>query len=149
MLTFVERVEEKVKVTDSVTLVFEYRQKSRQRVLLDSGVEARLILPRGTVLRGGYILGSEGGAMIRVISAPEPVSIATTSGSILMMRACYHLGNRHVHLQVKEDSILYQQDYVLDGMMNEMGLTVVHDNLAFEPEAGAYGEHGHGHSHEH
>jgi urease accessory protein len=149
MLTFVKRVEEKVEVIDSVTLAFEYRQKSRQRVLLDSGAEAGLFLPRGTVLRGGNVLGSEGGVMIRVVSAPEPVSIATASGSILLLRACYHLGNRHVHLQVNEDSILYQQDYVLDGMMDEMGLTVVHDNLAFEPEAGAYGEYGHGHSHEH
>ena len=149
MLTFVERIAEKVEVADSLTLVFEYRQKSRQRVFLDSGAEAGLLLPRGTVLRGGDVLGSEDGAIIRVISAPEPVSIATASGPILLMRACYHLGNRHVHLQVNETSILYQQDYVLDGMMDEMGLTVGHENLAFEPEAGAYGKHGHGHSHGH
>jgi urease accessory protein len=147
MLKIVEYLDGEFEAEDSVTLSFEFRQKSRQRVVLDSGQEAGMILPRGTIMRGGDLLRSDDGRVIRVIAAPEPVSVAKAADPMLLMRACYHLGNRHVHLEITEDSLRYQHDPVLDGMVRALGLEVRSDRLPFEPESGAYGESSHHHVH--
>ncbi|MGH8475107.1 MAG: urease accessory protein UreE [Methylococcales bacterium] len=146
MLKLVEHLEGDFEPDDSLTLSFEYRQKSRQRVVLDSGREAGLFLPRGTILRGGDWLRAENGRMIRVIAAAEPLSIAESRDPLLLMRACYHLGNRHIHLEITSDSLRYQHDPVLDGMVSALGLRIRTDHAPFEPEPGAYGgSSGHGH----
>ncbi|MGH8560241.1 MAG: urease accessory protein UreE [Methylococcales bacterium] len=139
MLKIVERLEGEFEPDDSLTLSFEYRQKSRQPVVLDSGQEAGLFLSRGMILRGGDLLRCDDGRVIRVIAAPEPLSVAQSSDNLLLMRACYHLGNRHVHLEITRDSVRYQQDSVLDGMVCALGLQIKAENLPFEPESGAYG----------
>jgi urease accessory protein len=147
MLKLLERFNGKFEPDDSLTLSFEYRQKSRQRVVLDSGKEAGLFLPRGTILRGGDLLRAENGLVIRVIAAAEPVSIARSSDTLLLMRACYHLGNRHIHLEITRDSVRYQQDTVLDTLVGALGLRVTAEQLPFEPEPGAYGGSTHAHVH--
>lgn len=133
----------------SVTLPYDLRQKSRQRVTLDSGEEAGLFLPRGTVLRGGDLLESEDGLIIEVNAAPEQVSVAQTDDHLLMLRACYHLGNRHVPVQIAEHQVRYLHDHVLDEMVRGLGLTLSLETLPFEPEGGAYHSHSHSHSHSH
>ncbi len=124
---------------DVLMLPFDKRQKSRLRVNLESGAEVGLQLPRGTVLRGGDYLRTQDGRLIKVQSAPESTSRVTSDDALLLMRAAYHLGNRHVPLEVTCDGLCYLQDHVLDDMVRQLGLNVIHELAPFEPEKGAYG----------
>lgn len=127
----------------TLTLPFDARQKSRLLTRLDSGEPAGLFLPRGTVLRGGDRLRAADGRVVRVRAAREAVSTAGTPGSLLLVRAAYHLGNRHVPLQIGIGWLRYQRDHVLDAMVASFGLEVAHEEVPFEPEGGAYGGHSH------
>jgi urease accessory protein len=138
-----ERLHAAAKADLTLTLSFEERQKSRQRVALDGGEEAALVLARGTCLSDGDLLRAEDGRVIAVRAAPEPVTTALTADPTLLARAAYHLGNRHVALQIGEGSVRYLEDHVLDAMVAALGLRLVHEQRPFEPEAGAY----HGHAH--
>ena len=141
--------------SEQLTLPFELRQKSRLRCTLDSGEEVALILPRGRVLRDGDVLAGEGELRVRVRAAPERVSTVTGADAVALARAAYHLGNRHVPVQVGAGFLRYQLDHVLDEMVRGLGLVVTEESAPFEPEAGAYGEHeyahggGHAHTHGH
>jgi urease accessory protein len=135
-----------------LVLPFEDRQKSRLLALLDSGEEVGVLLPRGTVLRGGDQLASDDGRTIEVVASAEGVSIVSDPDPRQLLRAAYHLGNRHVPVQVTPTSLRYLHDHVLDEMVQGLGLHVRYANLPFEPESGAYAsEHAHQnqHSHEH
>jgi urease accessory protein len=125
----------------TLTLTFERRQRSRQRLRLDDGREAALMLPRGTVLRDGDCLHADSGEVIAVKAASEEVSTAFCSDPLQLARAAYHLGNRHVPVQVSAGWLRYLRDHVLDQMLEEMGMQVRRDRVAFEPEAGAYHSH--------
>ncbi len=134
----------------SLTLAFEQRQKSRLRTRLDDGREAGLFLPRGSVLRGGDCLRGEDGTVVRVVAAPEAVSTAFHRDAQVLARACYHLGNRHVALQIDHSWVRYLHDHVLDAMVESLGLRVFFENAPFEPETGAYAGEGHHHgAHDH
>ena len=130
----------------ALTLPFDARQRSRQRVRLDDDSERALLLPRGTVLRDGDRLRDEAGEVIRVRAADETVSTARTQDPRLLARICYHLGNRHVPLQIGADWLRYRHDHVLDGMVAALGLPVVFEQAPFEPESGAYFGGGHAHA---
>ncbi len=146
-LQIVERLSEDLPIQATLTLPFDQRQKSRFRTRLDSGEDIGLFLPRGTVLRHGDRLRTTTGLVVEVRAAPETVSTARTDDALLLARAAYHLGNRHVALQIGPGWLRYLHDHVLDGMMRELGLTVVSEQVPFEPEAGAYGGDHHGHAH--
>lgn len=134
----------------TVELGYEQRRRARLRIPLPGGEAIGLLLPRGTVLRDGDRLQSEDGSrVLRVKAAPELVSRAATDDAHLLARAAYHLGNRHVPLQILPSSVLYPHDHVLDGMCRELGLRVDSARLPFEPETGGYGGHGHSHDHGH
>lgn len=137
----------------SLTLPFEKRQICRQRVFLDNGDEASLIIDRGTVLRDGDLLATEDGRVIQVRAAEESVSTLYTDECLQLARVAYHLGNRHVSLEVQPGRLRYLHDHVLDHMVQELGMTVVVESAPFEPEPGAYSHgdqgHAHGHSHSH
>ncbi|HQU16899.1 MAG: urease accessory protein UreE [Chromatiales bacterium 21-64-14] len=134
----------------TVTLPFADRQRSRLRTQLDDGREAGLFLPRGTILRHGDLLRAEDGPLVRVRAAAEAVSTARHEDPWRLARACYHLGNRHVALQIGSGWVRYLHDHVLDALAVELGLQVVFERAPFEPEAGAFhGGHGGGHSHGH
>ena len=137
----------------SLTLPFEKRQICRQRVCLDNGDEASLIIERGTILRDGDLLTTEDGRMIQVRAAKESVSTLYADDCQQLARAAYHLGNRHVSLEVRPGMLRYLHDHVLDHMVQELGMTIVAENAPFEPEPGAYShgthEHGSGHAHSH
>jgi urease accessory protein len=129
----------------TLTLSFERRRRSRQRVVLDDGSEAQLLLPRGTVLRDGDVLGGAGIRRALVRAAAEEISVAASADTALLLRAAYHLGNRHVPVQIGNGWLRYGHDHVLDELCRGLGLAVSVARLPFEPEAGAYAG-GHAHS---
>ena len=150
MIYLTQRLDHAHHVTASVTLPIDSRVKSRARVALNDGREAGLMLPRGLLLRGGDLLSTEDGSeVIEVIAAPESVSVVRCADPFLLAKACYHLGNRHVPLQILPDELRYHHDHVLDAMLRQFNLEVTFAQLPFEPEAGAYASESHGHHHGH
>lgn len=129
-----------------LVLPFDLRQRSRLLATLEGGEEIGLVLPRGSILRGGDRLQSSDGRIVEVVAAPEELSVVRSQDARLLARAAYHLGNRHVAVQVTSDSICYVHDHVLDDMLRGLGLVVACERLPFEPEAGAYSQ-SHGHTH--
>ena len=136
-------------VKHTLTLPYERRIISRQRVSLDQGGEAGLFLARGRSLQAGDILQAENGELVKVQAALETVSTLYCADSLLFARACYHLGNRHVPLEITAGRLRYLHDHVLDEMLAGFGLKIVVEQATFEPESGAYASgQGHaGHSH--
>jgi urease accessory protein len=132
-----------------LVLPFDIRSRSRFRARLDNGEEVGVILTRGRILRGGDRLRAEDGRIIGVAAAPETVSTAHAGDADLLARGAYHLGNRHVALQIGPLWLRYGHDHVLDDMVRGLGFTVVVEEAPFEPEGGAYHAHGgdHGHTH--
>lgn len=155
MLTAEQIVASAAAVDDTLTLPFEVRQKSRFKTTLDSGRELVVRLPRGSHVHDGTLLGTSEGLVIHVRAAAETLSVVEATDPLLLARAAYHLGNRHVPLQVELGRLSYLHDHVLDDMVCRLGLHVVVRQGPFEPEHGAYGGHaagghgGHGHGHEH
>jgi urease accessory protein len=146
MLEIRQRVDGEEPANLTLTLPFDERQRSRQRVLLSSGEHATLGLPRGSVLRGGDLLRLSDGRVVAVIAAKESVSTARSSLTRALLRAAYHLGNRHVPLEIGDGYVRYLHDHVLDAMLRDLGLAVAAELSAFEPEGGAYGGHTRGHA---
>jgi urease accessory protein len=133
---------------DCLTLGFERRRLSRQRAELDSGEEVALILPRGASLLDGSVLRGDDGRLVRVRAAAEGVSRATSADVLLLTRAAYHLGNRHIAVEVHPGRLSYLHDHVLDDLVRGLGLEVTFAEAPFEPEQGAYAESA-GHAHHH
>lgn len=131
----------------TVTLNYDQRTRSRLRITTDDGRSAGIYVERGHVLRDGELLQTGDGENFTVKAAPEQVSAVYTTDSLLMARLCYHLGNRHVALQVDAGRIAYQADHVLDDLVRGFGIEPVAEQAAFQPESGAYGHH-HGHAHD-
>jgi urease accessory protein len=142
-----------------VQLDWDLRQKSRFEALDSSGRRLGVFLERGSVVRGGDVLLAEDGSLIAVDAAPQPVlevrACAEHGSAFDLLRAAYHLGNRHVPLALQPDRLTLEPDHVLADMLRQMHLIVSEAHTAFEPESGAYGSgagtanaHGHGHAHE-
>jgi urease accessory protein len=151
MLTITQRLTESRRADADLVLPFQLRTKSRLRTALPSGEEVGLILERGTILRDGDLLLADDGRAVRVVAAPETVSTVSADDPLTLLRAAYHLGNRHVALQIGAGWLRYLHDHVLDDMVRGLGLSVSVEEAPFEPEAGAYGGHSalspHAHSH--
>lgn len=130
-----------------LVLPFSDRSRSRLRVTLDNGDEAALLLPRGTVLRGGDLLVAEDGSFVEVQAAAESVLEVRSDDPHALMRAAYHLGNRHTPVEVGRDYLRLEYDPVLADMLRRLGVQARRAELPFEPEAGAYGG-GHRHGHD-
>ena len=147
MLVIESFAEPKAVATERLELSFDLRCKSRLRTTLVGGEECGLFLERGTVLRGGDRLLASDGRIVAVVAAPEALMAAVSDDPLQMARAAYHLGNRHIAVQVLPGSLRFGRDHVLGEMLRGLGLPVTEIEAAFEPEAGAYGAHGgHGHS---
>ena len=126
-----------------LSLPYEMRKKSRFLALLDNGEEVGLIMSRGKTLRDGDLVKDESGRIIKVCAAEEPVTTISADEATLFARLCYHLGNRHVPLQIDIGWARYLQDHVLDEMVLTLGGQLKHESVAFEPESGAYHAHHH------
>jgi len=142
-----------VKRAATVELDWDVRQKSRFDATDSQGRRLGVFLPRGTLVRGGDVLLAEDGSMVRVIAAPQAVlriTACSAHGSPFdLTRAAYHLGNRHVPIELKPDHLKIEPDHVLADMLRAMHLIVNEAEEAFEPEGGAYSSGGHGHGHDH
>lgn len=159
-----------LKRAPTVQLDWDVRQKSRFSATDSAGRELGIFLPRGTVVRGGDVLVAEDGSLVRVIAAAQPVLVIThcaNHGTAFdLTRAAYHLGNRHVPIELQPDHLKIEPDHVLADMLRAMHLIVKAQDLPFEPEGGAYAaghggghhhqggqgsadEHAHGHDHDH
>jgi urease accessory protein len=135
--------------TLELPLTSNQRRRARLRVTLHDGTTVGLMLDRGLALKDGDCLGSEDGRVVaRIKAATEHLSRVSSADPHLLARAAYHLGNRHVSLELYPGHLSYPHDHVLDGMCRELGLEVMEVSAPFEPETGGYG-HGHGHSHDH
>ncbi len=135
----------------TLELDWDVRQKSRFDATDSLGRQLGVFLPRGTAVRGGDVLVAEDGSLVRVLAAPQPVLVITPCSehgtAFDLTRAAYHLGNRHVPIELAPDHLKIEPDHVLADMLRAMHLTVQETHAAFEPENGAYTAHGHGHSH--
>jgi len=151
-----------LKRASTVELDWDVRQKSRFDCTDSQGRQLGVFLPRGTVVRGGDVLVAEDGSLVKVIAAPQPVLVVThckEHGTPFdLTRAAYHLGNRHVPIELKPDHLKIEPDHVLADMLRAMHLIVNEANAAFEPEGGAYASHDshshaahshHDHAHDH
>jgi urease accessory protein len=147
------RAEQGVTAHAMLLLPYDARQKSRFRSKLPDGREVVVMLPRGQTLHDGDSLLSDEGVVLGVVAMPEPVSVVRTKDALLISRVAYHLGNRHMPLQILPNELRYPHDHVLDDMVRQLGLTPTFEQLPFEAENGAYGS-GHsfasrGHTHHH
>ena len=130
-----------------IELPFDMRKKSRFKAASRCGQELGMMLPRGHILRSGTLLINDEGDSALVLAADEQVSTVTCNDPIALCKAAYHLGNRHVSLQVGDGWLRYQHDHVLDDMVKGLGLAVSVEMAAFEPEDGAYASGGQHHHH--
>ena len=134
----------------TVELDWDVRQKSRFDMQDSAGRHLGVFLPRGTLVRGGDVLVAEDGSLVRVIAAPQKVlriTPCTSHGSPFdLVRAAYHLGNRHVQIELTPDHLKIEPDHVLGDMLRAMHLIVVEAEETFEPEGGAYSAGGHSHA---
>jgi len=154
----------------TVALDWDTRRKSRFEAVDSGGRTIGVFLPRGTIVRGGDVLVAEDGSLVVVQALAQPVLVATARATsqapaLDLSRAAYHLGNRHVALELRDDRVVLEPDHVLAELLRRLGLEVAETSAAFEPEGGAYDagsghahasradgrghEHGHGHGHGH
>jgi urease accessory protein len=154
LLMVSERLSGRQRADAQLVLPFELRSRSRFRARLSSGEEVGVVLSRGQVLRGGDLLRAADGRVVEVAAAAEPVSTVHDADPGALARAAYHLGNRHVALQIGDRWLRYLHDHVLDEMVRGLGLHVHLEQAPFEPESGAYSTasgaaaaHSHAHGH--
>jgi urease accessory protein len=138
----------------AVVLDWDTRQKSRFDADDSQGRTLGVFLPRGTAVRGGDVLVAEDGSLIKVIAQPQAVMRITACADhgtpFDLVRAAYHLGNRHVQIELTPEHLQIEPDHVLAEMLQKMHLDVTELLAPFEPEGGAYASHaGHGHAHGH
>lgn len=122
----------------SLSLTADMRRHSRYRLELSSGKIVQWHLPRGTVLHHDDRIAAADGSLARVVAAPEPVLQVTAPTPLLLLRAAYHLGNRHVPLEITADYLRLSADPILKQLLEQLGLQVVDAIAPFQPEAGAY-----------
>jgi len=132
-------------------LDFDDRQKAQNRVITTSGEAVGLFIERGSSLKDGDRLSSNDGTVLRIAAKAERLSLVRASDLSELTRAAYHLGNRHVRLELGPNFLAYQADYVLDDLVRQLGFEVTEVVRPFEPAPGAYHRHGHAHepAHEH
>ena len=144
MLTISKKLPHAMTPDVELVLPFDLRQKSRLRTALPDGEPVALLLERGQVLRGGDCLQAEDGRVVKIVAKPEKVLEVRCGSAEALVRVTYHLGNRHVPLQIGPGWIRIADDYVLKAMIEGLGADVRSFEAPFEPEAGAYGNHAHG-----
>ena len=143
-----ERLDHAHHIDDTLVIEHDIRVKGRFKSLSQKGIEVRVFLERGKTLTVGEVLKTACGKNIAIVGAKESVTEAHCDSWVVFSQACYHLGNRHVKVQVGERWLRIKPDYVLEGMLTQLGLTLTTSNTVFIPEEGAYsGKHSHSNEH--
>lgn len=138
--TFTRRIHPKLDTPDYIlSLTAEERMRSRFLFQSDDGQEIYLNLPRGTTLRDGDWLESDRGEFLKIQAKPEPVLTVTTPALLDLLQAAYHLGNRHVPLEITDTYLRLSPDPVLEDLLEHRGLGIKSETVPFQPESGAYG----------
>lgn len=130
-----------VHAVEHLQLSFDTRQKSRFSATLSSGEKVCVDLPRTGVLRGGDYIATEQGDVLQILAAPQALMAVTATNDFDLIKAAYHLGNRHVPLMLTPTALFFEPDHVLAQMLQGLGLQIAAQNTAFEPESGAYQHH--------
>jgi urease accessory protein len=138
---------EQLRDAPRLRLTYQQRVRSRLAAVLPNGEAVAILLPRGSMLRDGAVLAGVDGARVVVEAAAEPLARITAPSPDGLMRAVYHLANRHVPAQLAAACALIERDPVLERMLSGLGASVEHVEAVFEPESGAYDGHAHGASH--
>lgn len=136
-------------IEDAIVLAYEMRQRGRFRVASKTGLDVGVFLPRGDVLQNGDCLFTECGKVFQVIAKEEEIVTAVAKDWLTFAKACYHMGNRHVPMEIGEMWLRFQPDHVLEEMVELFGLECRHHKAMFNPESGAYHGGGHSHAHDH
>ncbi len=134
---------------DVVTLDYDTRHRRRLRIACADGTDLLLDLPRATALRDGDGLVLEGGGVILVRAAPEPLLEVRAGDGEGLVRLAWHLGNRHLPVQVLADALRLRADHVIANMLTGLGADVRAVEAPFDPEGGAYASDGEVHAHSH
>ena len=153
MLRLTKKLDQIAKTDAELVLPYELREKSRLRATMSTGEEAALLLPRGTVLRGGDLLTGDDGRVVKIVAAAEAIYRVECHDADEFARCAYHLGNRHTPVQILGDvdghyTLRMREDKVLADMLEGLGAHVTPEQAPFEPESGAYGD-GRGGGHHH
>jgi len=127
----------------SIALSFDTRQKCRFRATLPNGEDIGVDLPRTGILRSGHYIATADGQVLQVLAASQALMQATAAQSFDLLKAAYHLGNRHVPLMLTPEALYFEPDHVLADMLRGLGLQVSDVSHPFEPESGAYAQHQH------
>lgn len=130
---------------ETVELSFDTRQKSRFRATLSNGTDIGADLPRTGILRSGSFIATNAGDVLRVDAKPEHLMQVAAQHEFDLLKAAYHLGNRHVPLMLTPTALYFEPDHVLAEMVEGLGLVVNEVEHPFEPESGAYAQHSHDH----
>jgi len=134
------------RVSDSVTLDHEHRQRRRIRLTSDGDLEFLLDLDKATGLDDGDALKLEDGRLIAVKAAPQKLLEIKAENPLRLLRVAWHIGNRHTPAEITADAIYIEEDHVLAQMVRGQGCRVITVTRPFRPERGAY-DHGHAHTH--
>ena len=147
MKIFTQRLEQMQteEAFETVALTFDTRQKSRFRATLDNGDDIGVDLPRTGILRSGALIATEQGEILKVNAKAEHLMQVTAKTEFELLKAAYHLGNRHVPLMLTPTALYFEPDHVLAEMVQGLGLVVTEVHHPFEPESGAYAQHAHSH----
>lgn len=147
MKVYTQRIESIAEGTrfDTLQLTFDTRQKSRFRATLNNGTDIGADLPRTGILRSGAFIATQQGDILRIDAKPERLMQVVAKTDFDLLKAAYHLGNRHVPLMLTPSALYFEPDHVLAEMVEGLGLTVKEVEHPFEPESGAYAQHAHEH----
>ena len=135
--------------TGSVTLDFDARYRRRIRLTTDQGEDVLLDLPKAVAMADGDALQLEDGKLLKVVAAAEAVVEVRHKEPNQLMRLAWHLGNRHLPTEIRDQVLRIRPDHVIEEMLHRFGAELVNVNTPFQPEGGAYSGDGHHHNHDH
>ena len=133
---------ENIEINFTIYLTSSERQRTQQRIVLENAQSLYLRLPRGKIIQDGDILQSENGEItLKILAKSEPIITVKASNQLTLIKAAYHLGNRHIPLEITNDYLRFSPDKILEEMLITMGLNLITENATFFPEVGAYHKH--------
>jgi urease accessory protein len=132
---------------DSIALDAHERHRRRIVLTTERGTKFLLDLPQAAALRDGDGLLLDDGAIVRVAGRPEPLAEIAAANASELARLAWHIGNRHIDVQIAGDRLRIRRDHVIEDMLRGLGARITPIEAAFNPEGGAYAHHHHDDDH--